>query len=31
MYEIYERLLAEKGVLTVDVCRATGIGHVAFS
>lgn len=31
MYEIYERLLAEKGVLTVDVCRATGIGQTVFS
>lgn len=31
MYEIYEALLKEKGVLTVDVCRATGISQQAIS
>lgn len=31
MYEIFERLLTEKGVLAVDVCRATGISQAAIS
>ncbi len=31
MYEIYERLLKEKGVTTADVCRATGISQSTMS
>lgn len=31
MYEIFEKLLKEKGVLAVDVCRATGISQAAIS
>lgn len=31
MYEIFERLLKEKGVKTADVCRATGLQAPTFS
>lgn len=31
MYEIFERLLKEKGVKTADVCKATGLKHPTFS
>ena len=31
MYERYEMLLRQKGVLTVDVCRATGISQTVMS
>ena len=31
MYEIFEKLLAEKGVKTADVTRATGISSTVFS
>ena len=31
MYEIYLKLLKEKGVKTADVCRATGIVSSTFS
>lgn len=31
MYEIFERLLAEKGLMTVDVCKATGISQSTIS
>lgn len=31
MYEIFEALLVEKGVLAADVCRATGISQQAIS
>jgi transcriptional regulator with XRE-family HTH domain len=31
MYEIFERLLKEKGVKTADVSRATGISSTVFS
>lgn len=31
MYEIYERLLNEKGVKTSQVCKATGIPQSTFS
>ena len=31
MYEIFERLLKEKGVKTADVCRATGLKAPTFS
>lgn len=30
-YEIYKRLLDEKGVKTADVCRATGIAQASMS
>lgn len=31
MYEIFEALLKEKGVLAADVCRATGVSQQAIS
>ena len=31
MYDIYEKLLKEKGVKTADVCRATGLKAPTFS
>lgn len=31
MYEIYLRLLAERGVKTADVCRATGISQTTMA
>ena len=31
MYERFEMLLRQKGVLTVDVCRATGISQTVMS
>lgn len=31
MYEIYLRLLAERGVKTADVCRATGISQTTIA
>ena len=31
MYEIYEKLLKQKGVKTSDVCRATGISPTVFT
>lgn len=31
MYEIFERLLKEKGVKTADVCRSTGLQAPTFS
>lgn len=31
MYEIYEKLLAQRGVTTADVCRATGIGQATMA
>lgn len=31
MYEIFEQLLARKGVTAADVCRATGISQAAIS
>lgn len=31
MYEIFERLLMEKGVTAAEVCRATGISQQAIS
>lgn len=31
MYEIYEKLLNQKGVKTSDVCRATGISPTVFT
>lgn len=31
MYEIFEKLLKEKGIKTADVCRATGLKAPTFS
>lgn len=31
MYEIYEKLLKDKGIRTADVCRATGISSGTMS
>ena len=31
MYEIFQKLLNEKGVKTSDVARATGISNMTFS
>ena len=31
MYDIYEKLLKEKGLKTADVCRATGLKAPTFS
>lgn len=31
MYEVYERLLKEKGVRTADVCKTTGLRQSMFS
>ena len=31
MYEVYEKLLAQHGVTTADVCRATGISQATMA